>query len=58
MLGKMQDRLAGWRLLHEATAIRLHGARYHSMSPEFSPEPANGAGLTWHYCRPPIEDAI
>ncbi len=58
VLGKMQDRLAGlgasWR---EATAIQVYTVHdIHSiLSGEILPRAGNGAGLTWHYCRPPIE---
>jgi hypothetical protein len=59
VLGKMQDRLAGlgasW---HEATAIQVYTVHdIHSIvSGEILPRTGNGAGLTWHYCRPPIEE--
>jgi hypothetical protein len=59
VLGKMQDRLSGlgasWR---EATAIQV--CTVHDIHPilsgELLPRAGNGAGLTWHYCRPPIEE--
>jgi len=59
VLGKMEDRLAGlgaaWR---EATAVQLYTVHdIHSiLSGEILPRAGNGAGLTWHYCRPPIEE--
>ena len=59
VLGKMQDRLAGlgasWR---EASAIQVYTVHdFHSIvSGEILPRTGNGAGLTWHYCRPPIEE--
>ena len=59
VLGKMQDRLASlgasWR---EATAIQVYTVHdIHSiLSGEILPRAGNGAGLTWHYCRPPIEE--
>ena len=59
VLGKMQDRLAGlgasWS---EATAIQVYTVHdIHSIvSGEILPRTGNGAGLTWHYCRPPIEE--
>ena len=59
VLGKMQDRLAGlgasWR---DATAVQLYTVHdIHSiLSGEILPRAGNGAGLTWHYCRPPIEE--
>jgi hypothetical protein len=59
VLGKMQDRLAGlgasWR---EATAIQVYTVHdIHSIvSGEILPRTGNGAGLTWHYCRPPIDE--
>ncbi|HKQ23752.1 MAG TPA: hypothetical protein VJT81_04815 [Burkholderiales bacterium] len=59
VLGKMQDRLAGlgatWR---EATAIQVYTVHdIHSIVPgEILPRTGNGGGLTWHYCRPPIEE--
>jgi len=55
----MEDRLAGlgaaWR---EATAVQLYTVHdIHSiLSGEILPRAGNGAGLTWHYCRPPIEE--
>ncbi|HEV8643957.1 MAG TPA: hypothetical protein VGR01_00125 [Burkholderiales bacterium] len=59
VLGKMEDRLTGlgasWR---EATAVQVYTVHdIHSiLSGEILPRAGNGAGLTWHYCRPPIEE--
>jgi len=59
VLRKMEDRLAGldacWR---EATALQVYTVHdIHSILPgEILPRAGNGAGLTWHYCRPPIEE--
>ena len=59
VLGKMQDRLAGlgasWP---EATAVQVYTMHaIHSIfSGDILPRAGNGAGLTWHYCRPPIEE--
>lgn len=59
VLGKMEDRLAGlgasWR---EATAVQVYTVHdIHSiLSEEILPRSGNGAELTWHYCRPPIEE--
>jgi len=59
VLGKMEDRLTGlgasW---HEATAVQVYTVHdIHSILPgEILPRAGNGAGLTWHYCRPPIEE--
>ena len=59
VLGKMQDRLSGlgtsWR---EATAIQLYTVHdiHPILSGEILPRAGNGAGFTWHYCRPPIEE--
>ena len=59
VLGKMQDRLAGldasWR---QATAVQAYTVHdFHSiLYGEILPRAGNGAGLTWHYCRPPIEE--
>ena len=59
VLGKMQDRLAGlgasWG---EATAMQVYTVHdfHSSFSEEILPRTGNGAGLTWHYCRPPIEE--
>jgi len=59
VLEKMEDRLAGlgasWR---EATAVQVYTMHdIHSiLSGEILPRAGNGAGLTWHYCRPPIEE--
>ena len=59
VLGKMQDRLSGlgasWR---EATAIQVYTVHdiHPILSGEILPRAGNGAGLTWHYCRPPIEE--
>jgi hypothetical protein len=59
VLGKMEDRLAGlaasWR---EATAVQVYTVHdIHSiLSGEILPRAGNVAGLTWHYCRPPIEE--
>jgi hypothetical protein len=57
VLGKMQDRLAGlgasWR---EATAVQVYTVHdiHHLLAGEMLPRTGNGAGLTLHYCRPPI----
>ena len=59
VLGKMEDRLAGlgasWR---EATAAQVYTV--HDIHPLLSgvvlPRTGNGPGLTWHYCRPPLEE--
>lgn len=59
VLGKMQERLAGlgasWR---EATAAQVYTVHdiHHLLAGEMLPRTGNGAGLTWHYCRPPIEE--
>ncbi|MGQ0578140.1 MAG: 2-amino-5-chloromuconate deaminase CnbZ [Betaproteobacteria bacterium] len=59
VLGKMQDRLAGlgasWR---ETTAVQVYTVHdiHHLLAGELLPRTGNGAGLTWHYCRPPIEE--
>ena len=59
VMGKMQDRLEGlgvsWR---EVTAIQVYTVHdIHSIVPgEILPCAGNGAGVTWHYCRPPIEE--
>jgi hypothetical protein len=59
VLGEMQDRLSGlgasWR---EATAIQVYTVHdiHPILSGEILPRAGNGAGLTWHYCRPPIEE--
>ena len=59
VLRKMEDRLAGlgaaWR---EATAVQVYTVHdIHSiLAVEILPRAGNGAGLTWHYCRPPIEE--
>ena len=59
VLRKMEDRLAGldacWR---EATALQVYTVHdIHSILPgEILPRAGNAAGLTWHYCRPPIEE--
>jgi len=59
VLGKMEDRLAGlgvsWR---EATAVQVYTVHdiHPILSGEILPRAGNGAGLTWHYCRPPIEE--
>jgi hypothetical protein len=59
VLGRMEDRLgglgAGWR---EATAVQLYTVHniHPILSGEILPRAGNGAGLTWHYCRPPIEE--
>lgn len=58
VLDKMDDRLAGlgaaWR---DATAVQVYTVHdIHSvLAREILPRTGNGAGLTWHYCRPPIE---
>jgi len=55
----MEDRLTGlgasW---YEATAVQVYTVHdIHSILPgEILPRAGNGAGLTWHYCRPPIEE--
>jgi len=59
VLGKMEDRLAGlgasW---HEASAVQVYTV--HDLHPLLAPEilsrAGNGAGITWHYCRPPIKE--
>ncbi len=59
VLGKMEDRLAGlgisWR---DATAVQVYTV--HDIHAVFSGDivlrAGNGAGLTWHYCRPPIAE--
>jgi hypothetical protein len=59
VLGKMEDRLAAlsasWR---EASAVQVYTV--HDIHPlvatEILPRTGNGAGLTWHYCRPPIRE--
>jgi len=59
VMGKMHDRLVGlgasWR---EATAVQVYTVHaIHSIfREEILPFAGNGAGLTWHYCRPPIEE--
>jgi hypothetical protein len=59
VLRKMEDRLAGlgasWR---EASAVQVYTVHdIHSILPEeILRRSGNGAGLTWHYCRPPIEE--
>ncbi len=59
VLGKMQDRLSGlgasWR---EATAVQVYTVHdiLSILSGEILPRAGNGAGFTWHYCRPPIEE--
>jgi hypothetical protein len=59
VLGKMEDRLASlgasWI---EATAVQVYTVHdIHSiLSGEILPRAGNGAGLTWHYSRPPIEE--
>ena len=59
VLGKMQDRLAGlgasWR---EASAVQVYTVHdiHRLLAGEILPRAGNGAGLTWHYCRPPIEE--
>ena len=59
VLRKMEDRLAGlgasWR---QASAVQVYTVHdIHSILPqEILPRAGNGAGLTWHYCRPPIEE--
>jgi hypothetical protein len=58
VLGTMQRRLGalgvGWQ---DATATQVYTV--HDIHPllaaEILPRAGNGAGLTWHYCRPPIE---
>ncbi len=59
VLGKMEDRLAGlgasWR---EASAVQVYTVHdIHSvLASEILPRTGNGAGLVWHYCRPPIRE--
>ena len=59
VLRKMEDRLAGlgasWR---ETSAVQVYTVHdIHSiLAVEILPRAGNGAGLTWHYCRPPIEE--
>ncbi len=59
VLRRMEDRLGGlgasWR---EATAIQVYTVHdiHPILSGEILPRAGNGAGFTWHYCRPPIEE--
>jgi hypothetical protein len=59
VLGKMEDRLAGlnasWR---EASAVQVYTVHdiHRILAAEILPRAGNGAGLTWHYCRPPITE--
>jgi hypothetical protein len=59
VLRKMEDRLAAlgasWR---EASAVQVYTVHdIHSiLSQEILPRSGNGAGPTWHWCRPPIEE--
>jgi hypothetical protein len=59
VLRKMEDRLNGlgasWR---ETGAVQVYTVHdIHSiLSQDILPRSGNGAGLTWHYCRPPIEE--
>ena len=59
VLGKMEDRSAGlgvsWR---DATAVQVYTVHdiHRVLAEEILPRAGNGAGLTWHYCRPPIEE--
>ncbi len=58
VLDAMERRLAGlgrsWR---NATAVQVYTVHaIHSiLRDEIVPRAGNGGGLTWHYCRPPIE---
>ena len=59
VLDAMENRLAGlgvsWR---DVTAMQVYTV--HDIHPilrdQIVPRAGNGAGLTWHYCRPPIEE--
>jgi hypothetical protein len=59
VLAKMEDRLAGlgasWP---QASAVQVYTV--HDIHPlietEILARTGNGAGLTWHYCRPPIRE--
>jgi hypothetical protein len=59
VLGKMEDRLAAlgasWR---EASAVQVYTVHdlHALLSSEILPRTGNGAGITWHYCRPPIKE--
>jgi hypothetical protein len=59
VLGAMERRMAGlgasWR---DATATQVYTVHdiHAVLGKEILPRAGNGAGLTWHYCRPPIEE--
>jgi hypothetical protein len=59
VLGKMEDRLAGlgasWSQASAAQIYTVHDI-HPLISGEILPRTGNGAGLTWHYCRPPITE--
>ena len=59
VLGRMEDRLAGlgasWRDASAAQVYSVHDI-HPILSSAILPRTGNGAGLTWHYCRPPIEE--
>jgi len=59
VLDTMQRRLAGLGVTwQDATATQVYTV--HDIHPvlaeQFLPRAGNGGGLTWHYCRPPIEE--
>jgi hypothetical protein len=59
VLDKMESRLAGlgasWRDVTGTQAYTVHDI-HAILREEIVPRTGNGGGLTWHYCRPPIEE--
>jgi hypothetical protein len=59
VLGKMEDRLAGLGVSwDDASAVQMYTVHdvYPLLVSEILSRTGNGAGLTWHYCRPPIRE--
>jgi hypothetical protein len=59
VLDTMERRLAGlgrsWRNVTAVQVYTVH-AIHSILRDEIVPRAGNGGGLTWHYCRPPIEE--
>jgi hypothetical protein len=59
VLDAMERRLTGLGMSwQEATAVQVYTVHdIHSiLGAEIVPRAGNGGGLTWHYCRPPVEE--
>jgi len=59
VLDAMQRRLAGLGVTwHDATATQVYTVHelHAVLAEQIVPRAGNAGGLTWHYCRPPIEE--